>query len=159
MAGRDNPFLPPTLHLLIVDDDQDDWTPRIQKSFEDYLANWGPYRLGFFAYEPHHCRSKEGFQETTTRLLEAGELVYAAVDLILPRKDTDQKPDPTLWNKLIFWCLERIKATANRNQIFDFCVMSADQTALDELYSDAQHGRLSCGRERLEELLARHVVA
>lgn len=133
-------FEAPTVHLLIVDDDQDEWAPWLERSFEDYLANWWLYQRGFFRCEVVQCRSKEGFRRAAEDLLKAGQPVYAAVDLYLPRSD-DEKPDRKRWQELVLWCLRQLESVSSRRRQFDFCVMSGEESKLAELYSDADSGR------------------
>lgn len=130
------PFDRPTLHLVIVDDDQEHWTPLLKESFKTYVTTWPLYDNDLFSYELHLCRSEKGFKDTTTRLLSKNAIVYAAVDLLLPRTDTDDVVDCKLWKNLILWCIEIIKENSSEPKTFDFCVMSQDASAIAELYSD-----------------------
>lgn len=141
----------PVVHLVLVDDDQEDWLPWLEEAAREHLAKWKLLQRGLFQLEIHTCRSREGFQTTVRQLLDQGAPVYAAVDLILPQRDSDEVPDPDLWRGLIRWCIERLEEAEGRGNRFEFCVMSQDLSALRELYSDTQHGE-ALERHRVRKL-------
>jgi|GEM_PF-4512357 len=138
----------PHVHLVLVDDDVQDWLPWLEEAAREHLAKWKPLQRGLFDLRVHTCPSQQSFQSTVRSLLRNEEPVYAAVDLILPRRDGDEVPDSYAWKEVIRWCIEQRVDAENGAAAFQFCVMSHDLGKLRELYSDAEQG----------EALQRHQV-
>jgi len=136
-APRD--FQVPTLHLVVADD-QLIWQEQLKGFFTSRIEQWGFYRTGQFRFELHCCGSFEAFKEITGDLLRTGDLVYAIVDLIMPRHKADEVPDRHLWKDLILWCLDAKHDPSGAGKRFEFCLISGDDRLLDELYDHPQHG-------------------
>jgi hypothetical protein len=132
------PFRQPRLHLVIAED-QDDWGTRLRASFEEYIADWGFYTTGQFRIDYHRCKSVESFERTMEKLLKQGELVYATVDLKMPRRDGDDD-DPNSWKQLVVWCLDQKKQDPEVDDRFEFCVISGQEHKMRQLTSHPDHG-------------------
>jgi hypothetical protein len=139
MTGALRDFQVPTLHLVVADD-QLVWQEQLKTFFATRIEQWGFYRTGQFRFELHCCGSFEGFKKITGDLLLTGDLVYVIADLIMPRHEADQVLDRNLWKDLILWCLDAKHDPLGAGKRFEFCLISADERLLNDLYDDPRHG-------------------
>src|SRR5205809_722079 len=79
----------PTLHLVIADDARY-WVEKLQSSFQRYTQEESAFsRTGQCRIQVDPCGSFEAFQRNVTNFIEAGDLVYATIDLCMPRFEGD----------------------------------------------------------------------
>jgi len=139
MTDEFGDFRPPTLHLVIADDEAY-WQDQLKDFFAARIDEWSIYRTGQFRFELHCCGSYEEFTEITGGLLRSGDLVYATADLIMPYHKADEAVDRSVWKDLILWCLDREDDPSGVGERFQFCVISGDDQKLADLYEDPRHG-------------------
>ena len=132
MSGVTNPFEPPTLHIVVADDDVA-WARSLEASFLGCLLEWSFYRSKQFLAEFHVCGTVEELEGKVDKLLRDGGLVYTTIDLNMPMRAGDNVVDPTSWEHLVSWGLDQKDKDGDGR--FDFCVITQQEHKLERLWA------------------------
>ncbi len=134
MTHHMDQFKRPTLHVVVADDEEQ-WSNLLENFFAEQVKKWSLCRTGQFEFKSYRRESINDFTETVEALLAQGDLVYATVDMKMPRKKGGL-PGSAEWERTVSWCLQH----GRDSQRFEFCVISAEEVMLDELFKHQKHG-------------------
>lgn len=140
------PGLPdaPTFHFVIAEDDAN-FIGTIEDCFKPELLGWGLHKQGQFRFDPkkdlHYCKSVASFKKVVKPLLEAGHLVFATLDIIMPGKDGEVE-NANAGRQMVQWCLEQEAEHPDWHNRFEFCIVSSDAHAIADIFDDPSVARL-----------------
>jgi len=132
---RTEKYKKPQLQLVFAEDDED-WVNKIWEYLEGQIHSWPIFASSqskFSQFEfnkPIICDNLEDFRTTTGRLVAEGFLVYATLDLNMPRREGEEPEDIT--ESLVESCFD-LKEKSAADELFEFCIISGSDNALERL--------------------------